>query len=512
MTAPYAVQVEIDSILADDCKIALPLSITHGRSGVVEQPDAPEASFTYLGSSFPGAVGSLVEIGVPAGDQALWVDDRVSWVDGEYTWLGNKDTTPKFVGSISELTAVEVLGAVVQWEVRCIGRQGALGRIPILMIRPAETDINRIQAIAAEVGYVLNVTGTSDLLLAPDTIDTNALSALHQVAASSGGMLWQGRSGDLWYGTANHRELGIQVPIDCPLILDGVAWTNDQEEIINEVTVSWGQESASEELDSVWTYVTGAGISQDPGAGNVRIDAVSMDVSRMDGNGFDRARMLRNMPLGTTFYAQQKNDSDDYLRGSTSGPVIDYGTHFYVPYAAVETGGNGIALNDVLLIRWGSESKQQRTYTDDASLAQWGRRALSIDTLLLGQTEAGQLGLLILGRRAQPFWRMPGVIADFRDASSGQADRLNSLDVSTGVTLPIEINPSPTPGKQTEWTCEGWVEEWGDSGHVLQIALSDRERTGGTGLRNWGEMRDAGNWTYWAGKKWINALVKGVGE
>lgn len=508
----YDAQVTVAGVLLDPCDVGLPVRITHGRSGVSTQPDSPTLEFTYLGPNPPGLVGDLVQVARPGTDQATWVDDGVSWVDGDYSWLGYRDSVPKFTGSLVAVTATEEGGEVVSWQCAGVGRMAALGRIKVLMVRPVETDVQRVQAIAAEVGYVLNVVGTSDLLLAADTIDTNALDALHQVCNSAAGLLWQGRAGNLWYGTANHRAQATQAVVDCEVILDGVEWTNDQENIVNSVTITWGQESASDAVAAVWNYRTG-NPATDPGTGNINGDLTGgLSFARVDLQGFDMAPVLRQLAVGAIVYGQVKNSADDYARWTVSGAVIDQGSWFQVPVAPVEAGGAGPTNNDDLVFRFGASSQQSQTYTDPDSIAQWGLRHLDVSTLLQDATQAGQLALLILGRRAQPYWRMPGVLVDYFGTTINQANRLDTLEVSDGVTFPVAVDPGPTPGVQTEWTLEGWVEEWSGAAHLLQLSVSDRRRTGATGLRDWAGMQAKGSWTYWAGQKWINALVKGVGE
>ena len=529
--AGYDVQVLVNGSLLEQCNVALPLTITHGRSSTISQPDSPTCQFDWLGTDPPGVVGDLVEVGRPSADQAQWGDDLVTWVDGEYTWTGTRDLVPKFVGSLVAVEARESGGVVDGWTVYCVGRQAALGRIKVSMVRPVETDVQRVQAIAAEVGYVLNVMGTSSLLLSADTIQTNALAALHQICESSGGMLWQGRSGDLWYGAANHRAEPVDNQVDCKVIRDGIAWTNDHENIVNEVTITWGQESASDKVAAVWNYRTGD-TTIDPGTGNVTSEAVAvmghvtpqvlaathwLAFNRVDANGYDIGPVLRQLSNGIAIRGQVKNDGDTYARWVVDGAVVDNGTWLRVPVGEVDSGGDPIGNNTDLLFRFGSTAQEQETYRDDDSVAEWGLRHLDVQTLLYDETQAGQLALLILGRRAQPWWRMPGVLIDYADTTGNQAARLDAMDVSEGATLPVPPEPGPTPADLAQWTIEGWVEEWGAGGHLLQLALTDRRRTGSTGIRSWQGMLDADvpgatDWAYWQARKWQDVLIKGVGE
>jgi len=219
-------------------------------------------------------------------------------------------------------------------------------------------------------------------------------------------------------------------------------------------------------------------------------------VGRVDNNGFDMAPVLRQLSLGSAIYAQQRDNADNWVRWAVRGTVADNGTWFRVRVERVDFGGAGIGLNDDLAFRFASDSRQQETFDDPTSIAQWGLRHLNVDTIVATGTQASQLALLILARRAQPYWRMPGVLASYELASINEQAAFDSLEVSEGVTIAVDTAPAPTPGNLTEWTVEGWVEEWAEAGHTLQLALSDRARTGGTGLRSWAEMGNLVTYSY----------------
>jgi hypothetical protein len=302
---------------------------------------------------------------------------------------------PRFTGTITGLAAVEQGGQVTGWDVRATGTQARLGVTPVLLDRPAETDVARVQAIATAAGTPLTVAGTPGVTLAADTIDRDALSALHQVCESSAGMIWQARDGGIWYGAADHRDQPPTSLLPAGAVVDGITWDEDIEGIVNHVTVKWGPENA----------------------------------------------------------------------------------------------------------------QQQNTHRDQPSIDRWGMRHADVNTMCADQVNADQLGLLILARRKDPYFRMPGVLLDVDALSVVDFTTATMLEVSTPVLLPVLPTPSPTPAQPTGWVVEGWVERWTVDGHWMQLAVSDAARSISSGLRSWADV--AGQpWSVWAAGSWLEQLVE----
>ena len=226
----------------DRCDVALPLQVTHGRSGVGTQPDAPVCTFTFLGEQAPTSLGDSIEVEVAGVEGGKWTDPTVFWTDPTVSWVGTKGRSLRFRGYITALRAVESEGRVVAWDVVATGGQARLGRVPIKITRPQETDVERVEAIAAEAGVAVTIIGSPGPTLIQDNIDRDALSALHEVCASSGGLLWQDRDGSMVYGTASRLDDVPEWRWSCELILDGVEWYQTTAEIVNHVTVEWGPE------------------------------------------------------------------------------------------------------------------------------------------------------------------------------------------------------------------------------------------------------------------------------
>ena len=159
-----------------------------------------------------------------------------------------------------------------------------------------------------------------------------------------------------------------------------------------------------------------------------------------------------------------------------------------------------------LVIKYGPQDTQtQDTYRDDPSINAWGYRHTEISTLCATSPDAGLLAQLILARRAQPHWVMPGVIALEDAATREQWAQLAGIEFGDTAILPVATDPAPTPGISTQWTVEGWVEVWDEHGWRVQLALSEY-RFGA--LRTW-EQNATQSWRYWADNHtWTTALVE----
>lgn len=239
---PFSVFVRVAGVDLDHCNVALPLEIVHGRSTTIVQPDAPTCSFTFLGDTPPGAVGDTVEVEVAGAADGEWSDPDVLWTDVNVSWQGIVGRSLRFTGHIESLRAVEVKGQIAAWTVDAIGPQARLGRIPVLLSRPEETDVDRVAAIAADAGVTVQIVGAAGPTLVADNIDRDALSALHEVAASSGAIVWQQRDGTITYGTMYRHDVMPQWRIACPMVLDGVEWTRESSPVVNHITVIYSIE------------------------------------------------------------------------------------------------------------------------------------------------------------------------------------------------------------------------------------------------------------------------------
>jgi hypothetical protein len=228
------------------CNVALPVEIKHGRSGVDSQPDAPDCTFTYLGPRQPTALGDVIEVEVAGSSGATWTDPAVQWDDPGVSWLGTRGRSLRFRGRVTSVKAAEAGGNVVAWEIIATGEQARLGSTPVKITRPAETDVDRVQAIAAAAGVAIDIVGDPGPTLLEDNIDRDALGAIHEVCAWSGGLLWQQKDGTLTYGTMHRGEVMPEWRIACPFVADGIEWQRKTDAIVNHVTVTYGDPQAQD--------------------------------------------------------------------------------------------------------------------------------------------------------------------------------------------------------------------------------------------------------------------------
>jgi hypothetical protein len=240
------VTVLIGGATADPCRVLLPVEIRHGRSGVDYQPDAPDATFDWDGATPPGLLGDTVAIlhtyttyQSVRDDYATYTDVLAAYPTYGALLAGNRQPV-RFAGTITSLDAIEERGVVTRYRVQATGVQAQLGFTPVLLSRPVETDVERVQAIAAAAGVTIGIVGTAGITLAADEIDRDALAALHEVCVNSGGLLWQTPGGAIMYGPLNHREHPPVATVPCGHLLDGVEWRQDLELVINHVVLKWG--------------------------------------------------------------------------------------------------------------------------------------------------------------------------------------------------------------------------------------------------------------------------------
>lgn len=225
--------------------IGLPLVIQHGRSGTDTQPDAPQLRFIWCEPTLPLTGGNLVEVFLDlptGGTHTAWASPDVPWSSPGYTWEGAQmGVSQRFKGRVSDIQAVEQDGNIWEWDITCTGVQAELGRKPINISRPAETDVERVQAIAAAAEVPVMIIGGDPVNLTADNIAKDALGALHEVAGWTGGLVWQGRDGTLMYGTRSHREGPAQSIIPAGAIVDGIQWATTVRDVVNHCVVTFGE-------------------------------------------------------------------------------------------------------------------------------------------------------------------------------------------------------------------------------------------------------------------------------
>ena len=244
MRAEFAPVITVAGEVLDSSNVGLPLKIQHGRSGTSSQPDAPVATFIWADPVLPFTMGAevVITLELPAvGTYATWGSSSAVWGDILTTWDGSTLTsTTRFTGNVVALVANELDGDVYEWEITAKGVQARLGFNQIDISRPAETDIERVQAIGQAAGVPVTVIGTDATPLLADTIFKSALSALHELAGWTGGLVAQDRDGNMVYGTPGHRAIPPVAVLPAKAILDGVVWETTADDVLNHIVVKFG--------------------------------------------------------------------------------------------------------------------------------------------------------------------------------------------------------------------------------------------------------------------------------
>jgi len=517
--------VYVEDVKLNPGIIPRPLKITHGRSTAQVQPDAPTCEFEYLGPYPPCRIGQRVVVKqkiVTGTDSGDWLDSMVEWVDPLIDWYGNPlSESSRFVGKAATVVATEQDGQVVSWKVVCIGEQASLGRIYVDMDRPYETDFARVLAIAAKVGVVVNIAGTTTSDLGPDAIQRSALSAFQELCKSTGGLFWQDHSGNFWYGAPNHRAETTDWVLPAGAILDGVEWSSGVDDILNHLTITWpAPELPPAPITGPWAYSTSTDTGNDPGSGNFRTNNVDPNqitqfvVSQIDATGTDASLSLIRRGPGTRIFVQEKANASKWARWTLIDAAQDNGQWFTMSVDFNEDAEAGPPAKGVAcIITFDSRTQfetEQETFSDDASIAMWGFYGVEMETLVASEQQASLLALTILSRRAQPYWLMPGVLVPYEELNVPNTVSMQFLDVSVGILAPVPDAPANTPAELQQWAVEGYVEEWREDGYWAQLSLSDWGRSSSSMVRTYGSVRDGLNYAQAAAKTYQKLLVEVV--
>jgi hypothetical protein len=264
------VEVACDAVL-------LPLSITHGRSELTSQPDAPSLDLSIKG--------------------------RVPWQRNDPITV-TVGGVPRFSGFIDSITT-DYVGMGFVTAVSGIGWLAKAGAVrPSIPPRPVEGDAERVTAYldvfdAASPLWSYRVQGTSTVQLIGQDVDGGhtVLDLVHDVCDSTGGILWQARDGAVVYGTANHRtgEKSSLYINECD-ILDGIEWVKNGAVLVNRVKVKYGGEPRAEHVDEDAASIAAEGPKE------VSVDSLLNEVTdaTMLANLvlFRRAKPYWNLPGG----------------------------------------------------------------------------------------------------------------------------------------------------------------------------------------------------------------------
>lgn len=240
--------VLLNGVEVDPSKVVMPITIKHGRSSPDRQPDSPQATLIFKGVQWAPVLGDLIEVraNIVGVDPAEYDDPTVLYDDPRVTYDGRWVAgIHRFHGTVTDAEVAEWGGYPGHVRVTAVSLQADLGRVGVVLDRPAESDVARVQAIATAAATPITVVGNPGPTLAPDTIDKDALGALHEVCESTGGIVWSHTNGELMYGTGDHRAIEDPVTaIGAHAIISGLQWDSTVTDLVNKVTVTWGPENA----------------------------------------------------------------------------------------------------------------------------------------------------------------------------------------------------------------------------------------------------------------------------
>lgn len=154
---------------------------------------------------------------------------------------------------------------------------------------------------------------------------------------------------------------------------------------------------------------------------------------------------------------------------------------FPTSFAAVSLPGNGVVftptwsqnqvsiINDVTVTH--GDPPHDDTETDAASIALYGRRALSLTTGLKNHADATARAQAILLAQAIPLWNL-GNITVYVDQLT-EPDRNKVLNLISGASVLVNDLPAPAPYTQFAGIVEGWAETYTPGQHMLTLSVSD---------------------------------------
>jgi hypothetical protein len=513
----------------DPWRIVVPMTITYGRSSIKSQAEAPSLSFKWLGDLSISwgddtqdlTVGAPIEvIFSPSAAASTWDDE---WVD---TWSDGVAPTyaesRRFVGRISELkpdrsgellqTTVTVIGKSVDYAHRVVGDKPW----------PAQTEAERVAAIAAAMGATVENRGGSWRIMARDIDAQPALDLLKDLPGSTGALVYERRDGTLRYDGSAVRKVGIYS--GPPVALTAAGWSNPANASI--LAGSWPDGSGAPAI--VVEFKGGAAL----------VDAHTFQWKTLlkDGARYHvRGRIAWNFTTpgssasyfsiqGEPAYRLTFNQANDevlvdyeftwpqsaptpgsgllglvgqpgvvgfaWLRDFTiqevGNPPVDIAPRYVIDEVGWSQSLESI-INDLTVVYGPAPAGggQRPVYNEKraASVAKYGARQQTITTELEGADDAKLFAAEVLDRWSEPQWEAPQIIVRPDLMDDYGFDLMMKIDVSDVVTTPEVTDEPLASGGEGSWFVEGWRETFDRQGgaqapltHELQLAVASLAR------------------------------------
>jgi hypothetical protein len=120
-----------------------------------------------------------------------------------------------------------------------------------------------------------------------------------------------------------------------------------------------------------------------------------------------------------------------------------------------------LPLGNIVTVRYQADQGASVTVQDDASIARYGRRPITIDTAFESSSDATARANAALSRSAYSHWEVAG------------APLLRGFDLPLGEAVILSGLPAWTPYEPWTPIIEGWVDTISGSSWTMELALSD---------------------------------------
>jgi hypothetical protein len=154
----------------------------------------------------------------------------------------------------------------------------------------------------------------------------------------------------------------------------------------------------------------------------------------------------------------------------------------------------------------GGGDQPRYTAEDAASIAKYGRYAISPTTELADSADAAAMGQLLLVRNSSPTWIMAALPVDVEGLSAQETDALLSLDMHDLIRLTGLPSLGTAPTSAVLWV-EGWTERLSYGAHEMTIAISGYCRSSPPPL--WDDVSPSWTWNTIPPYTWDETMCLG---
>lgn len=194
-----------------------------------------------------------------------------------------------------------------------------------------------------------------------------------------------------------------------------------------------------------------------------------------DGTVFWESYSSRGYGYNPSTWAQVSDAYQDVpyswadIYGSTTGfPITVQLTTGSIVWEPVWRNNLQTVANDVT-VQYGTNSSTSAT--DSASIAAYGRRAVTLDTRLHYLGDADDRAAEVIRCQAQPHYSLQNIQIRVHSLTNPQLG--NVLGLLSGSRVQVNDVPAPHPIEDYLGVVEGWTETYTPGQHILVLSLSD---------------------------------------